>query len=167
MITSLNLSKILQYWGTPFITILYRCFLNRDPEPEGLKYYLGRLEQGIDRHIIIEQFLKSSEVTYHFEPKELLLIRLEVNRLRALHTSGFLPVARLFSQSMPKNQRIMLNRLNELQFQFEKPSIPSRNEFLKASPRLLPKMINQQQNSIVGSLNNSEKLIFKKILKQF
>lgn len=175
---------MLQYWGTPFITILYRCFLNREPDQDGLKYYLSRLESGVDRLVIIEQFVKSHEVKAHFSQQELLLIKLEINRLKALHHSGFLPIARLVSSSMSKNQRMMMNKMAELQFHIERPNIPSSSYFLQ-SPKYLEhlkiKKISQafgylrnnksennlKPNSLSNTLNDSEKKLFNKIIKQF
>ncbi|MBI1450686.1 MULTISPECIES: DUF4214 domain-containing protein [Acinetobacter] len=165
----INIPKILQYWGTPFITILYRCLLNREPDSEGLKYYLNRLEQGVNRFNIIEQFLKSPEVQVHFSRQELLLIRLELLQLKARYTSGFLPVARIFSQSFTAKQRIMLNRLNELQYHIDHSSIPHKQEFMKVKPIVQFKAFNKIKSSDdhLQSLSAKEKKLFKKIYNQF
>lgn len=183
MTPTLDIPKMLQYWGTPFMTVVYRCFLNREPDPEGLKYYLGRLETGIDRLTIIEQFVKSSEVKAHFSPQQLLLIKFEINRLKAIHHSGFLPIARVVSGSLNKSERIMMNKVSELQFHLERPDIPSSSQFLHTPKYLEPFKItkvsqafnylknsksegNLTSNSISHTLNDSEKKLFNKIIKQ-
>ncbi|RKG42243.1 DUF4214 domain-containing protein [Acinetobacter cumulans] len=172
MTTLINIPKMLQYWGTPFVTILYRCFLNREPDPEGLKYYLGRLEQGIDRLTIIEQMLKSAETKLHFNQKDLTLIRLDVQRLKALSISGYLPVVRLFSTSMPKNQRILMNRLTELQFKLESNDIPKREHFLSTHSISFEKLKLVRNKNIkslplaTATLNDKEQKLFNEIIKQ-
>ena len=160
---------MLQYWGTPFITILYRCLLNREPDTEGLNYYLNRLENGVNRFNIIEQFLKSPEVQIHFSRQELILIRLELLQLKARYTSGFLPVARIFSQSFTAKQRIMLNRLNELQYHIDRSSIPHKQEFIKVRPLIQVKSLNKTKpaDQQLQSLSAKEKKLFKKIYNQF
>ena len=159
---------MLQYWGTPFVTILYRCFLHREPDPEGLKYYLGRLEQGVDRLTIIEQMLKSSETKVHFDQKNLTLIRLEIQRLKGVSLSGYLPVVRLFSKSLPKSQRILMNQLTELQFKLDHKDIPHREEFTISHNKFLTDRFKlhkkaDQSTPLLATLNSHEQKIFKEI----
>lgn len=167
MLSPINIAKMLQYWGTPFVTIMYRCFLNREPDSDGLKYYLGRLEQGYDRLTIIEQILKSSETKIHYSTQDLVFLRLEIKKLSAQQVSGFLPIARIFSQSFTKSQRIMLNRLNELQYQIEKPQIPFKTEFYAKQINLPSIKSTKSINSNLSGLSPLEKKAFKNIYNQF
>lgn len=180
--TTLDIPQILQYWGTPFITILYRCFLNREPDPEGLKYYLGRLTQGVDRLIIIEQFLKAPEVKQHLTKQQLLFVKIEISRLKALQPTDFLPITRWISNSSSRNQRIMMNRIAELQFRIEQSDIPPASNFIKQQKILKQLKIEKlasafqhlkhktshgsQASDYENMLSESERTLFKKIIKQ-
>lgn len=167
MLSSFNLQKMLQYWGTPFITILYRCFLHREPDADGLRYYLGRLELGIDRLTIIEQLLKSLEAKKHFSQKELLILQFEIKQLKVQHTAGFLPIARLFSASLSRSQRVMLNRLSEVQYHVEHPTISQRSDFIKTTHIIKPRLSKQTNSTdLLIGLNPKEKKLFNKIYKQ-
>lgn len=44
-----------------FVTILYRTFMDREPEPEGLAYWSGELSDGMSRDYIIHGFTESQE----------------------------------------------------------------------------------------------------------
>lgn len=161
MSLTLDLKKILQYWGTPFVTILYRCFLNREPDQDGLSYYLARLEQGTERIEIINQFIKSPETQRHFAKKDLLQLKIEIAKLHSASLVGNLPVLSAFSESLSRKERILMNRMYELQFHIQHSPIPSRSAFIlqctsnKGNEKL----------TILNSLNKSEQTLFKNILK--
>lgn len=161
MSLTIDLKKILQYWGTPFVTILYRCFLNREPDQGGLQYYLSRLEQGIERTTIIEQFLKSAETKRQFKQKDLIQFRIDLTKFKSLHIAGHLPVIRSFTDNMSRKERILMNRMYELQFHLQHPSIPSRSEFFiqhTAKTTVTP-------NNSPQMLNKAEQTLFNQILK--
>ena len=155
-----DLKKILQYWGTPFITILYRCFLNREPDPNGLKYYLSRLEAGIDRTIIIDQFLKSSETKKQFDQKALIKFRLQLKHIQSLQYTVQIPIVRNFSSALPRKERILMNRMYELQYHIQHPSIPSRSEFIVHRLHNI-----YAKSNIADSFSKTERTLFNNILK--
>ena len=161
MSLTIDLKKILQYWGTPFVTILYRCFLNREPDQDGLSYYLARLEQGTERIEIINQFIKSPETQRHFAKKDLLQLKIEIAKLHSANLVGNLPVLSAFSESLSRKERILMNRMYELQFHLQHPSIPSRSEFFiqhTAKTTVTP-------NNSPQMLNKAEQTLFNQILK--
>ena len=53
--------------NTQFITNLYRTFLQRDPDPEGIAFWLNQLVQGVSRNTVISGFLYSIEFTTFME----------------------------------------------------------------------------------------------------
>jgi hypothetical protein len=48
-----------------FINVAYRTLLGREPDPNGMNYYLGRLRMGYGKAAIIVQLAKSSEARPH------------------------------------------------------------------------------------------------------
>ncbi len=44
-----------------YVEILYRTFFNREPEPEGFNYWLGRLKAGDSRKTVADGFIMSQE----------------------------------------------------------------------------------------------------------
>ncbi len=48
---------------TEYVTRLYKTFMGRDPEPDGLKYWVGRLKEGTSRREVMAGFADSKEFT--------------------------------------------------------------------------------------------------------
>ncbi|CAK0762756.1 hypothetical protein CCP4SC76_3780003 [Gammaproteobacteria bacterium] len=46
---------------TQYITTLYKTFLQRNPESEGLDYYLKILSSGVARDSLLDNFVNSPE----------------------------------------------------------------------------------------------------------
>ena len=46
-----------------YLTVLYRAFFNRPPDPTGLNYWLSELYAGRDRGFVLDGFLVSNEFT--------------------------------------------------------------------------------------------------------
>ncbi|MBR3057054.1 MAG: DUF4214 domain-containing protein [Clostridiales bacterium] len=46
-----------------YVTRLYRTFMNREPEADGLKYWVGQLDQGEARENVLRGFVDSKEFT--------------------------------------------------------------------------------------------------------
>jgi len=44
-----------------FLTMLYKAILGRDPEDDGLKFWMKRMKSGYSRQIILEEFIESEE----------------------------------------------------------------------------------------------------------
>ena len=44
-----------------FVEILYRTYFDRDSEPDGKAYWLGRLASGTERAVLVEEFIESVE----------------------------------------------------------------------------------------------------------
>ena len=44
-----------------YVTRLYKTFMGRDPEGDGFKYWVGRLDDGADRNVILEEFAACQE----------------------------------------------------------------------------------------------------------
>ncbi|MBD3184991.1 DUF4214 domain-containing protein [Candidatus Poribacteria bacterium] len=44
-----------------FVTTLYKAFFDRDPDTRGYSYWLGKLNAGMKRSVLISYFMKSSE----------------------------------------------------------------------------------------------------------
>ncbi|HRX70565.1 MAG TPA: DUF4214 domain-containing protein [Candidatus Competibacteraceae bacterium] len=52
---------------TQFVTDLYRTFFNREPDDDGLSYWLGQIRAGLPRNIVLYQFLFSPEFTTYMQ----------------------------------------------------------------------------------------------------
>ncbi|GAA0574231.1 DUF4214 domain-containing protein [Caenispirillum bisanense] len=55
------LDDLLQRHGSDFIHAAYFAILGRAPDPEGLRYYLGRLSAGYGKRSIVAQIARSPE----------------------------------------------------------------------------------------------------------
>ncbi len=55
--------KNLKLGDEEFLTRLYTTFMDREPEPEGLKFWLGQLQGGATREQVLAQFVSSVEFT--------------------------------------------------------------------------------------------------------
>ena len=44
-----------------FVEVLYKTYFNRESEPEGKAYWLGRLAEGTERAVLVEEFIESTE----------------------------------------------------------------------------------------------------------
>ena len=49
------------YDNTTFVTILYRAFFDREPDPSGFNYWISRLNSGATRQSVVDGFVKSQE----------------------------------------------------------------------------------------------------------
>ncbi len=47
--------------STSFVTAMYQVILNRDPDPGGLRYWAGLVDQGVGRGAIAQEILRSTE----------------------------------------------------------------------------------------------------------
>jgi Domain of unknown function (DUF4214) len=56
-----NIHQLLELDNTTFVTSAYKLILGRLPDPEGLHYYLDRLQKGYGKPSVIVQLAKSSE----------------------------------------------------------------------------------------------------------
>jgi hypothetical protein len=56
-----HITELFAYDGEEFITEAYRNLLDRDPDPHGLRYYLGRLALGYGKPAIVVQLATSPE----------------------------------------------------------------------------------------------------------
>ena len=56
-----NIEDLLELYGEPFVCEVYRILLGRDPDPEGLAYYLKRLRRGKSKIAILAQIKSSKE----------------------------------------------------------------------------------------------------------
>ncbi len=56
-----QLSDLLQKNEADFVHATYRALLGRDPDPEGLQYYTGRLRAGFGRRSVLAQIALSPE----------------------------------------------------------------------------------------------------------
>lgn len=53
--------RLRNYSDEEYVRILYRAFLDRDPEPEGLAYWMNRLSSGTSRDEVLRFFSTSPE----------------------------------------------------------------------------------------------------------
>ena len=60
-----NITELFSLDGRAFITEAYRNLLQREPDPNGMAYYLGRLSMGYGKVRIIVQLAKSAECRPH------------------------------------------------------------------------------------------------------
>ena len=60
-----TLPELLAYHDQHFIQCAYRTLLGREPDPEGMKYYLGRLRTGFSKIQIVWQLRASKEGKTH------------------------------------------------------------------------------------------------------
>jgi len=58
-----TLNKVLLRHGADFIEACFLAILGRRPDPEGLHYYLGRLDAGYSKRSILAQIARSQERT--------------------------------------------------------------------------------------------------------
>ncbi|MBU2811778.1 DUF4214 domain-containing protein [Acidithiobacillus thiooxidans] len=56
-----NIEELFVLDGRDFVTEVYRNLLKREPDEQGLRYYLGRMAQGHNKPEIIAQIAKSPE----------------------------------------------------------------------------------------------------------
>lgn len=56
-----TLDELLSYHDQPFVLCAFRTLLSRDPDPEGLNYYLGRVRAGHSKIHILGQLRRSPE----------------------------------------------------------------------------------------------------------
>lgn len=62
-----NITELFTLDGPSFVTEAYRNLVQREPDPHGLAYYLGRLAQGHDKSAVIVQLAQSKECRPHDE----------------------------------------------------------------------------------------------------
>ncbi|MHB1642861.1 MAG: DUF4214 domain-containing protein [Acidithiobacillus sp.] len=60
-----NITELFSLDGPAFITEAYRNLLQREPDPNGMAYYLGRLSMGYGKARVIVQLAKSAECRPH------------------------------------------------------------------------------------------------------
>jgi N-acetylmuramoyl-L-alanine amidase len=53
-----------RYTNTQYVTVLYRTFLDREPDAEGRAYHLGRLNSGVSRLVVLYGFSRSAEFSF-------------------------------------------------------------------------------------------------------
>lgn len=56
-----SLDELLAYYDTDFVNCAYMTLLGRMPDPDGMRYYLGRLRTGRAKIAIIDQLVSSVE----------------------------------------------------------------------------------------------------------
>lgn len=78
-----HITELFALDGREFITEAYRNLLNREPDIQGMAYYLGRLAQGRGKDAVIVQLAKSPECKPHDRIKGLK--QLIEDRRRAQH----------------------------------------------------------------------------------
>ncbi|WMT47190.1 MAG: DUF4214 domain-containing protein [Acidithiobacillus caldus] len=78
-----NITELFALDGRDFVTQAYRNLLNREPDPHGMAYYLGRLSMGYGKAGVIAQLAKSPECRPHEEIKGLK--KLVADERRASH----------------------------------------------------------------------------------
>ncbi len=60
-----NITELFSLDGRAFVTEAYRNLLQREPDPNGMAYYLGRLSMGYGKTRVIVQLAKSDECRPH------------------------------------------------------------------------------------------------------
>jgi hypothetical protein len=60
-----NITELFSLDGHAFITAAYRNLLQREPDPNGMAYYLGRLSMGYGKAGVIVDLAKSAECRPH------------------------------------------------------------------------------------------------------
>ena len=60
-----NITELFSLDGRAFVTEAYRNLLQREPDPNGMAYYLGRLSMGYGKARVIVQLAKSAECRPH------------------------------------------------------------------------------------------------------
>lgn len=60
-----NLNELLVYEDSSFVVHAYQAILGRDPDPEGLQYYLSRLRKGTRKTELLAQMRSSAEGEAH------------------------------------------------------------------------------------------------------
>ncbi|MGD9888329.1 MAG: DUF4214 domain-containing protein [Halothiobacillaceae bacterium] len=60
-----HITELFSLHGAEFIHAAYAALLQREPDPHGLNYYLGRLAQGYSKASIIAQLAKAPESQPH------------------------------------------------------------------------------------------------------
>jgi hypothetical protein len=56
-----DVGRLLSLQGDEFVQAVYRSILKRAPDPEGLRYYVGRLRAGFGKSSVIAQIASSAE----------------------------------------------------------------------------------------------------------
>lgn len=56
-----NINDLLDLHGAAFVTTAYRVIFGRAPDPEGMRYYLSRLADGLGKRAVIFQMSQSEE----------------------------------------------------------------------------------------------------------
>ena len=78
--TKKNIEELFVHNGRDFVTTAYQYILNREPDEQGLMYYMGRLAQGHSKDSVIVQLAKSQECIPHDEITGLKQLISEENR---------------------------------------------------------------------------------------
>ncbi|MGC9206477.1 DUF4214 domain-containing protein [Acidithiobacillus sp.] len=60
-----NIAELLACEDIEFIKCAYLSILGRDPDPEGVNYYLNRLHSGVSKYEIVVQLISSDEAAAH------------------------------------------------------------------------------------------------------
>lgn len=112
-----TLEELLSYHDEHFIHSAYHTLLGRAPDPEGFKYYLGRIRQGVSKEEILRQLRSSREGMNHapqLHGLDEVLRRQWWQRLpyvRPIINLQFEKIKR--SQRVIENQRFLLDKLNK------------------------------------------------------
>ena len=95
--TALTLEELLSHHDERFVNVAYHTLLDRQPDSEGMKYYLKRLRDNVNKVEILAQLRNSAEG----ESKQINLVGLNevVKRHRQLKTPLLGPLLRL---ALPK-----------------------------------------------------------------
>ena len=83
MHTIRHVFELFAYDDKDFIRLVYLTFLNREPDLNGLQYYLGRLRMGCGKAYIVAKIAKSSEATETYDI--IGLDRLILDEYRSTH----------------------------------------------------------------------------------
>jgi hypothetical protein len=59
--TEMTLGELLSLYDQDFIYCAYKAILGREPDPEGLSYYIARIQSGISKEEILTQLRISAE----------------------------------------------------------------------------------------------------------
>ncbi|MHB1656194.1 MAG: FkbM family methyltransferase [Burkholderiales bacterium] len=121
-----------------FITVAYRTLLGREPDPNGMNYYLGRLRMGYGKASIIVQLANSSEAVPQCKIKG--LSKLIKEEQQANHWFWG-----LFSRHQ-RTERIIQKNVEEI------GRLMSSITLLKSAIQTLPSVIDEHAQRIQGSL---------------
>ena len=93
-----TLDDLLAWEGVQFINGAYRTLLQREPDPEGLRFYDDRLKAGISKFSVLEEIADSSEGAANAVKVEGLLEIVILNKLSRVPIIGSLLVGNFFGE---------------------------------------------------------------------